>query len=101
MSSKTPLRPTQLPIQWRAGVLFLGIKLSDREADHSPLSSAEVKNSGATIPPSNMSSWNSAQLIKHSDTFKISCIYRKFKFMNSLVFILITTIITSLSAFVL
>jgi len=34
------LGPTQPPIQWVSGVLYLGVK---READHSPPSSAEVK----------------------------------------------------------
>jgi len=33
------LGPTQTPIQW-----VLGVKRPGRKADHSPLSSAEVKN---------------------------------------------------------
>jgi hypothetical protein len=37
------LRPTQPPIQWVPGVLSLGVKRQRREADHSPPSSAEVK----------------------------------------------------------
>jgi hypothetical protein len=38
-------------------------------ADHSPPSSAEVKK-GGTIPPfPHMSSWHSAELIKHRDEF--------------------------------
>jgi hypothetical protein len=32
------------PIQWVPGALSLGIKQPVREADHSPTSSAEVKN---------------------------------------------------------
>jgi hypothetical protein len=36
--------PTQPPIQWVPGTLFLGVKRPDREVDHSPPSSAEVKN---------------------------------------------------------
>jgi hypothetical protein len=44
------LGPTLLPIQRVLGALFLGVKLPGREADHSPLSCAEVKNDGA-IPP--------------------------------------------------
>jgi len=32
------------PIQWVPGALSLGVKRSGREADHSPPSSAEVKN---------------------------------------------------------
>jgi len=34
---------TQPPIHWVPGVLSLGVKLPWREADHSPPSSAEVK----------------------------------------------------------
>jgi hypothetical protein len=37
------LGPTQPPIQWVLGALFLGIKRPGREADHSLPSSAEVK----------------------------------------------------------
>jgi hypothetical protein len=45
--------------QWVPGEISLGIKQPGREADHSPLSSAEVKN-GGTIPLHHMSSWYSA-----------------------------------------
>jgi hypothetical protein len=41
--SRTALGPIQRPIQWVKGTLSLGVKLSGREADHSPPSSAEVK----------------------------------------------------------
>jgi hypothetical protein len=41
---KPALWPTQPPIQWVPGFLSLGIKWSRHEADHSPPSSAEVKN---------------------------------------------------------
>jgi hypothetical protein len=37
------LGPTQPPIQWVWGALSLGVKRPGREADHSPPSSAEVK----------------------------------------------------------
>jgi hypothetical protein len=37
------LGPTQPPIQWERGALSLGVKRPGREADHSPPSSAEVK----------------------------------------------------------
>jgi hypothetical protein len=37
------LRPTQPPIQWVLGALSLGLKRPDREADHTPLPSVEVK----------------------------------------------------------
>jgi hypothetical protein len=42
-ASRTALRPTQPPIQWVPGSLSLGLKRPWREADHSPPSSAEVK----------------------------------------------------------
>jgi hypothetical protein len=43
-ASRPVLGPTQPPVQWVTGALSLGIKRQDREADHSPPSSAEVKN---------------------------------------------------------
>jgi hypothetical protein len=42
-ASRTALRSTQPPIQWVPGALALGVKRPGREADHSPPSSAEVK----------------------------------------------------------
>jgi hypothetical protein len=42
-ASRTTLGPTQPPIQWVPGALSLGVKRQGREADHSPLSSAEVE----------------------------------------------------------
>jgi hypothetical protein len=42
-ASRTALGPTQLPIQWVPVALSLGVKRPGREADHSPPSSAEVK----------------------------------------------------------
>jgi hypothetical protein len=35
--------PTQPPIQWVPGILSLGVKRPEREADHSPPSSSDVK----------------------------------------------------------
>jgi hypothetical protein len=43
-ASRTALGPTQPPIQWVPGALSLGVKRPGREADHSPPTSAEVKN---------------------------------------------------------
>jgi hypothetical protein len=43
-SSRPALRPTQPPIEWVPGVLSLGAKRSGSEADRSPPTSAEVKN---------------------------------------------------------
>jgi hypothetical protein len=42
--SRRALGPTQPPVQWVPGALSLGVKRPGREADHSPPSSAEVKN---------------------------------------------------------
>jgi hypothetical protein len=42
-ASRTALGPTQPPIQWVPGALSLGVKRLWCEADHSPPSSAEVK----------------------------------------------------------
>jgi hypothetical protein len=39
---QTDLGPTQPPIQWVSGALSLGVKRPGREAEHSPLPSAEV-----------------------------------------------------------
>jgi hypothetical protein len=43
-ASRTALGPTQPPIQWVPESLSLGVKRPEREADHSPPSSAEVMN---------------------------------------------------------
>jgi hypothetical protein len=42
--SRMALGPTQPPIQWVLGDLSLGVKQPVHEADHSPPSSAKVKN---------------------------------------------------------
>jgi hypothetical protein len=47
----------------------MGIKRPGSEADHSPSSSAEVKNGAAINPLSHKSSWRGAYLIKHRDSF--------------------------------
>jgi hypothetical protein len=48
--SRTALGYTQPPIQWVTGVLSLGVKRPGREGDHSPPSSAEVKNAWSYTP---------------------------------------------------
>jgi hypothetical protein len=52
-ASRPALEPTQPPIQWLPEALSLMVKRPDREADHSPPSSTEVKNewSYTFIPP--------------------------------------------------
>jgi hypothetical protein len=60
-ASRTALEPTQPPIQWVPGALSLGEKRPRREADHSPPSSAEVKECVELYLHSpNMSSWRGA-----------------------------------------
>jgi hypothetical protein len=49
-TSRQALGPTQTPIQLVLGVIFPGIKLLGREADHLLSFNDEVKNGGA-IPP--------------------------------------------------
>jgi hypothetical protein len=44
IASRTALGSTQPPIQWVPEALSRGLKRPGRETDHSPLSSAEVKN---------------------------------------------------------
>jgi hypothetical protein len=53
---RTALGPTQPPFQWLSGALSLGVKRLVRGADHSPPSSAEVKNawSYTSIPPTRL-----------------------------------------------
>jgi hypothetical protein len=50
-ASRTALGPTQLPIQWVPRALSLGVKRPEREADHSPPPSADVKNACYTSTP--------------------------------------------------
>jgi hypothetical protein len=49
-ASRSALGPTQSPIQRITGPVSPGETHPEREADHSPPSSAEIKNGGA-IPP--------------------------------------------------
>jgi hypothetical protein len=68
-TSRTALGPTQPPIQWVQGALSLGVKRPGREADHSPPSSAEVKECVELYLHSPiMSSWRGVQL-KHRKYF--------------------------------
>jgi hypothetical protein len=60
-ASRTALGPTQPPIQWVPGALSLEAKRPGREADHSPPSSAEVKECAEVYLHSpNTSSWRGA-----------------------------------------
>jgi hypothetical protein len=42
-ASRPALGPTQSPIQWLSGAVSLGIERPESDAEHSPPSSAEVK----------------------------------------------------------
>jgi hypothetical protein len=66
--SRTALEPTQPRIQWVPGALSLGVKRPGCEADHSPPSSAEVKNawSYTSTPQYVFMAWC---LVKHRDNF--------------------------------
>jgi hypothetical protein len=68
--SRPALGPTQPPIQWVQGALSLGVKRPVREADHSPPSSAEVKNawSYTSTPPIR---FHGEVIFKHRDNFYI------------------------------
>jgi hypothetical protein len=55
--SRSALGPTQPPNQWVLGPLSPGVKWPGHETDHSPPSSAKVKNDGAIPPLPNMLSW--------------------------------------------
>jgi hypothetical protein len=70
-ASRPALRPTQPPIQWVPAVLSMEIKRPGREADHSPPSSAEVKEwVELYLHSPNTPSWRGAQL-KHRDNFTL------------------------------
>jgi hypothetical protein len=74
-ASRTALGPTQPPIQWVPGAHSLGVKRPGREADHSPPSSAEVKECVELYLHSpNTPSWRGAQL-KHRDTLPYLYLY--------------------------
>jgi hypothetical protein len=62
--------PTQPPIQWVLGALLLGLKRPSREADHSPPSSAEMKNAwNYTSTPQYALKASCSVKKKHRDNF--------------------------------
>jgi len=71
-ASRPALGPSQPPLQWVPGALSLGVKRPTHESDHSPLSSAEVKNAWSCTSAPNTPSWRGAQLKKkHTDNFTL------------------------------
>jgi hypothetical protein len=59
----------QLIIKRAPRALSPEVKRPEVKADHSPQSSAEVKNGGVILSLPYISSWHSAYLIKHRDNF--------------------------------
>jgi hypothetical protein len=51
ITSRLALGFTQPPIQWIMGSCFPGVQQQRHEADHSPPSTAKVKNGGAISTP--------------------------------------------------
>jgi hypothetical protein len=77
--SSPSLGATQSPVQWVQGALFLNIKLSGREADHSPPCSAEVKGCVELHlhpPPQYFLAWC---LFKHRDNFTFYICFYKYR----------------------
>jgi hypothetical protein len=74
ITSRTALRPSQPPIQWVPGDLSLRVKWPEGKTDHSPPSSAEVKNAWryTSTPQYVFMSWC---LVKHRDNFTLLYFY--------------------------
>jgi hypothetical protein len=72
-ASRLALDPTQPPIHWISWAFFLEVKGPEREADHSPPSSVEVKNmwSYTASLPYAFRAWC---LVKHGDNFTFTFI---------------------------
>jgi hypothetical protein len=68
-SGQTGVRVHPASYQWVSGAIFPRVKGPGREADHSSLSSAEVKNGGAIPPLPNSTSSLSALLITIGNNF--------------------------------
>jgi hypothetical protein len=80
MSSRPALGLTQPHIQWVLGALSLGVKRRGCEADHTPPTNAEAKQTWnyTSIPPDVCMAWS---LIKHRDNFTFTlrcCEYRDY-----------------------
>jgi hypothetical protein len=67
-ASRTALGPTQYPIGGAPCGFSLGLKLPEREADHSPPSSTEVKDGGGLPLLHHTSSWRDAYQLSTETT---------------------------------
>lgn len=72
-SSRRILGPTKIPIQPVQGVLNPEVRRPARETDHSPLSSAYVKNGGFRPPLPDMSSRRDVYWIRYRNKFTLTC----------------------------
>jgi hypothetical protein len=75
--SRLALGPSQPPVQWVQGALSLGVKWLRHEADHSPPSSAEVKNawSYTSTPQYAFKAWCSVKKHRVNFTFTLYLTY--------------------------
>jgi hypothetical protein len=80
IASRSALGPIQFPIQWVQGALSLGIKRSEREADHSPLSSVEVTECMEINIYSNRPSWRGAQLKKSQGQLYLTFTFKRLSY---------------------
>jgi len=62
ITSRSTLGPSQPPSQWVLGAISPEVKRPGREADHSPPSSAEVKNERSYTSIRHTSLWHGTQL---------------------------------------
>jgi hypothetical protein len=75
-ASRPAVGPIELPTQIVRGILSPGAKRPGHEADHSPLYSADVKNtwSDTSSPPYGFTSWC---LVKYRDNFTFTFYARR------------------------
>jgi hypothetical protein len=74
-ASPLAVRSSQPAVLWVAGALSLEVKQLGSEADHSPLSSAEVKNAGAASQLPHTSSCRGSYLIMHRDNLTFERVF--------------------------
>jgi hypothetical protein len=60
IASRPDLGPSRPPVEWVPRALSPGVNLPGRESDHSPPSSATIKNGGAIPLFSHTFSWRGA-----------------------------------------